>query len=87
MQALQRGSMPVTADTVRQTFGVADRQVRRLIKLIDELLDVSRIQARRLPIECERVDLAGLAREVVERFTDDALRAGSNVAGSPTNRP
>ncbi len=80
MQALQRGSMPVTADTVRQTFGVADRQVRRLIKLIDELLDVSRIQARRLPIECERVDLAGLAREVVERFTDDALRAGSNVA-------
>ncbi len=80
MQALQRGGMPVTADTVRQTFGVADRQVRRLIKLIDELLDVSRIQARRLPIELGRVDLCALAREVAERFTDDALRAGSSVS-------
>jgi signal transduction histidine kinase len=80
MQALQRGGMPVTADTVRQTFGVADRQVRRLIKLIDELLDVSRIQARRLPIELERVDLSALVREVAQRFTDDALRAGSSVS-------
>jgi predicted ATPase/signal transduction histidine kinase/tRNA A-37 threonylcarbamoyl transferase component Bud32 len=80
IQALQRGGLPVTAETVRQTFGVADRQVRRLIKLIDELLDVSRIEAHRFPIECELVDLGGLAREVAERFTDDAIRAGSNVS-------
>jgi predicted ATPase/signal transduction histidine kinase len=79
MQALQRGGVPVTTETVRQTFGVADRQVRRLIKLIDELLDVSRIEAHRFPIERERVDLGGLVREVAERFTDDAQRAGSSV--------
>jgi predicted ATPase/signal transduction histidine kinase len=80
MQALQRGSVPVTPETVRQTFGVADRQIRRLIKLIDELLDVSRIEAHRFPIEREHVDLGALTREVAERFADDALRAGSTVS-------
>jgi signal transduction histidine kinase len=80
IQALERGGVPANAETVRQTFGVADRQVRRLIKLIDELLDVSRIEAHRFPIECELVDLGGLVREVAERFTDDALRAGSSIS-------
>jgi predicted ATPase/signal transduction histidine kinase len=80
MQALQRGGVPVTAETVHQTFAVADRQVRRLIKLIDELLDVSRIEAHRFPLECESVDLAVLVRDVAERFADDASRAGSSVS-------
>jgi predicted ATPase/signal transduction histidine kinase len=80
MQALQRGGVPVTPETVKQTFAVADRQVRRLIKLIDELLDVSRIEAHRFPIECERVDLVALVREAAERFTDDARRAGSPIS-------
>ena len=80
VQALSRGSVPVTADNVRQTFGVADRQVRRLIRLIDELLDVSRIEARRFPMELERVELVGLVGDVTERFADDAARAGSTVS-------
>jgi signal transduction histidine kinase len=79
MQALSRGGVPVTADNVRQTFGVADRQVRRLIRLIDELLDVSRIEAQRFHLECEPVDLASLTRDVCERMADDAMRTGSTV--------
>ncbi|HEX4448574.1 MAG TPA: AAA family ATPase [Polyangiaceae bacterium] len=79
MQALSTGGVPVTPDTVRQTFGVADRQVRRLIRLIDELLDVSRIEAHHFHFDFERLDLGGLVREVVERFGDDARRAGSSL--------
>jgi predicted ATPase/signal transduction histidine kinase len=79
MQALSRGGLPVTADNVRQTFGVADRQVQRLIRLIDELLDVSRIEACRLSVEREPVDLVALVREVAERFAADAARAGSRL--------
>ncbi len=79
VQAISRGGVPVTADNVRQTFGVADRQVRRLIRLIDELLDVSRIEARRFPMERERVELVGLVGDIVERVADDAARAGSAV--------
>jgi signal transduction histidine kinase len=79
VQALQRGSVPTTEDTIRQTFLLADRQVRKLIKLIDELLDVSRIEAHRFPIELEPVDLAALARDVATRFEEDAARAGSTI--------
>jgi PAS domain S-box-containing protein len=43
-----------------------DAQVDRLTKLIDELLDVSKIQAGRVDYEEEPVDFAALLRETVE---------------------
>ncbi len=51
----------------------------RLQRLIDELLDVSRITSGRLNLERERMDLGELAREVVERHGPEAQRAGSIV--------
>lgn len=51
----------------------------RLQRLIDELLDVSRITSGRLNLERERMDLGDLAREVVERHAPEAQRAGSIV--------
>jgi signal transduction histidine kinase/CHASE1-domain containing sensor protein len=56
------------------------RQARRLSKLIDELLDVSRITAGRLALELEEVDLAAVVDEVVERFRDESARAGCEIA-------
>ncbi len=43
-----------------------DAQINRLTRLIDELLDVSKVQAGRLDYEEEPVDLAALLRETVE---------------------
>ena len=43
-----------------------DAQINRLTKLIDELLDVSKVQAGRLDYEEEPVDLAALLQETVE---------------------
>ena len=43
-----------------------EAQVNRLTKLIDELLDVSKIQAGRVDYQEEPVDLAALLRETVE---------------------
>ena len=43
-----------------------EAQVNRLTRLIDELLDVSKIQAGRVDYEEEPVDLADLLRETVE---------------------
>ncbi|MCL5026764.1 MAG: ATP-binding protein [Chloroflexi bacterium] len=42
-----------------------DTQVNRLVTLVDQLLDVSRIQMRRLELTPERVDLVALVREAV----------------------
>ena len=44
----------------------------RLERLIDELLDVSRITLGRLHLEPEPMQLDELVREVVERFTESA---------------
>jgi PAS domain S-box-containing protein len=54
-----------------------DSQAARLHRLIDELLDVSRIAAGRLELHVETVDLAQVVSEVGSRFTDEAARAGS----------
>jgi signal transduction histidine kinase len=58
----------------------------RLEKLIDELLDISRITSGRLHIEPDEVDLAATLRDVAARFADESARAGSRIdlaAGDP----
>ena len=47
---------------------IVQRQTTKLARLIDELLDVSRIQSGRVEFDHQRMDLGHLAREVVERM-------------------
>lgn len=66
---------------------VVDRQISRLARLIDQLLDVSRISAGQFQMEMEETDLADIVQDVVTRYADDAARAGSEVRvsiGGPT---
>jgi PAS domain S-box-containing protein len=60
-------------------LGIAERQARRLGALINELLDVSRLATRGMELHLERVDLAELARGVVDREEVRAARAGSRL--------
>jgi signal transduction histidine kinase len=43
------------------------KQTRRLTRLVDDMLDISRIHAGKLVLRRSRIDLAQLAREIVER--------------------
>jgi PAS domain S-box-containing protein len=52
-----------------------NRQVERLVRLVNDLLDVSRLQSGQLKLEISDVDLGQLTREVVTRFADQAARA------------
>ena len=56
-----------------------DAQTARLHRLVDELLDASRIAAGRLELELEEVNLAEVAEEVGLRFRDEAARLGSRL--------
>ncbi len=69
----------VSPEQLKKKLQVAARQVDRLSRLISELLDVSRITAGRLSLERADTDLAALAREVVERFADEAAKARSPI--------
>ena len=57
----------------------AETQLMRLTRLIDNLLDVSRITAGRLDFEPEEVDLAHVVRESVDRLRDEATRGGTDI--------
>jgi signal transduction histidine kinase len=63
-----------------------DRQVDRLDKLIVELLEVSRIDAGRLELEPERIELTELVREVAQRFEEQARKAGSALRVAAAGR-
>jgi PAS domain S-box-containing protein len=53
------------------------RSARRIARLVDELLDVTRITGGRLALEREPTDLAEVARDVVLRNAEPAALAGS----------
>jgi PAS domain S-box-containing protein len=56
-----------------------DSQAARLHRLIDELLDVSRIAAGRLELHMEQVDIAQVVNEVGARFSEEAVRVGCTL--------
>jgi PAS domain S-box-containing protein len=55
---------------------VIDRQVRRMARLVADLLDVSRIAQGKLSVQMETVDLAEAARTAVEAVSCLAAEAG-----------
>src|SRR3712207_338845 len=64
--------------TRREFLGTMQEQVERLTKLATDLLDLSRLDAGRLVVERERLDLAGLA---------DVLRGEFAAVARTTDRP
>ena len=58
---------------------MATRQTRRLTRLVDELLDVSRIATGRLKLEHERVDLSLLTQDVLARHREVIDRGNCSV--------
>jgi PAS domain S-box-containing protein len=56
-----------------------DAQAARMHRLINELLDVSRIVAGRLELSLEEVDLVQVVNEVVLQFKDEAARVGCRL--------
>ena len=68
------------AEQVRRSVEAADRQGVRLEKLVSALLDVSRIQAGKLELSLEDLDLGALAAEVLAQFEGQLAETGSRVA-------
>ncbi|MDC0742209.1 PAS domain-containing sensor histidine kinase [Polyangium mundeleinium] len=75
-RGLQNGGKP--SATIARAFGT-QKQLARLKRLVDGLLDVSRIAAGKLVLELGEIDLCALCTELVERFTEEAQRVGSEV--------
>jgi signal transduction histidine kinase len=57
----------------------AERQITQVGRLVDRLLDVSRLSTRDLHLEREQTDLAELAREVLSRYEEPVVEAGGRL--------
>ncbi len=64
---------------LRARFDAAERQVQRLVQLIDALLDVSRLQEGTVNLDLSDVDLPALIGDVVDRMRAQAQASGSLV--------
>ena len=86
--SLQILKMPhVDADTARLTRQVMERQVQHLVRLVDDLLDVSRVMRGRIELRNEHVELSAVIARAVET-AQPLLDAKSHRLGSrsPTTR-
>jgi PAS domain S-box-containing protein len=54
------------SEAVEQARGMMERQLTQMVRLIDDLLDVSRITRGRLQLRRERVELASVVQSAVE---------------------
>jgi PAS domain S-box-containing protein len=51
---------------VNEAYAIMDRQVRHMVRLIDDLLDVSRISRGMISLQLERCDLRAIVEEAVQ---------------------
>ena len=64
---------------VEQVTGMMDRQVRQMVRLIDDLLDVSRITRGKLELRRERLAVQQVIEEALEMSAPAVARGGQRV--------
>ncbi|MCO5172068.1 MAG: PAS domain S-box protein [Planctomycetes bacterium] len=80
-QARRAGGLArVAPATLERALETLARQQRRLSRLVDALLDVTRLAAGRLHLELEPVDLSTVARDVTDLFAGELAAARTPVA-------
>jgi signal transduction histidine kinase/ActR/RegA family two-component response regulator len=80
---LQRDRSPIQVEA----HGTIDRQVAQLARLVDDLLEVSRITTGRIHLQEERVDLRGIVDRAIEATQPLAGQKGQSVAKSSPADP
>ena len=84
MEALVDGVLPATPETFQQIQGEAER----LNRLVDDLQELSRVEARAYQLEIHPLDVAGLIHTVMKRLSHQAEHKGIALqVDVPANLP
>jgi PAS domain S-box-containing protein len=70
------GSAAQGDDKPERLLGTAQRQIARLTRLVEELLDVTRVESGRFALDVTNVDLVEVVRETIEGFAPELERDG-----------
>ncbi len=66
-------------ERVDKLVNQTERQVQRLVRLVDDMLDITRIRTGKLIIKKEKFDLCTLINEVIERLHNQLENSGVQV--------
>jgi len=81
---LEAGNMAAfTSGRLSSMLQIDDRQISRLTRLIDDMLDVSRVNMGKLSMNFETVDLRTVLEEALERFSPQLAEIGCEVVLDP----
>lgn len=71
---LRREDVRWDPETVRDSLAVIEDEADHLAKLIDDLLDASRLQAGALPLNLRELSLDSLAKQITKRFKTQSTK-------------
>jgi PAS domain S-box-containing protein len=71
----------------QDAHGMIERQVGQLARLVDDLLEVSRISTGRIHLQEERTDLRGIVNRAIETTRPQAGQKGHSVAAALPSEP
>lgn len=74
-------------EAIDESRGLMERQVAHMVRLIDDLMDVSRITRNKLELRRERVDLATVIRNAVETSRPLVEASGHELTVALPDRP
>ena len=81
---LKRGNLPAfNPEQMNNMIKRDERQIKAMIRLIDDMLDVSRMKSGTLSIRPGKVELMALLERVVNDLSLQAAAAGANVMLAP----
>jgi signal transduction histidine kinase len=81
---LKRGNLPAfNPEQMSSMIKRDERQIKAMIRLIDDMLDVSRMKSGTLSIRPAKVELMALLERVVNDLSLQAAAAGANVVLAP----
>jgi two-component system, OmpR family, phosphate regulon sensor histidine kinase PhoR len=77
---VQDGLLGETTALQREILGLVLEDSERLTRLIDDLLDGSRIKSGRMQVHRRHVDMGAVVRQTVERYAPEARRRGLGLS-------
>jgi PAS domain S-box-containing protein len=79
---MRANSAPSEAPSLQELSSKAEsanQVVQRILRLMDEMLEVSRITGGRISLDLEELELAGIIEELLQRSRDELQRAGCTL--------
>ena len=84
---LQLLKLGPSAEVIGRTYAMMERQITNLARLVDDLLDVSRITRRRVTLKLSHVDLRESLRQAVDALQHQAREKGLVLAADVPPEP